>query len=266
MSKYHDVEKDGMPKNDGRYLIKSMVPGQEGSESIHFDECKNGKFSTFWCLEGEAKVVGWWEDDDKKFEIEKSIALLEKSKSLLHTANEEIYSIFLSRPCYDLEKEYSITIDLLKKIQNKNIDLSKKYQIGELIFGFEFHTGKLRLSIEYAEELGQQIYGSYSGSWSTQYSELQNWFNTVVVDDLGFPLGTKDLEINKEKLYLYNDDYLDDMVNRIKKAIYILSIPSNRLQFVIDNRIAYIRKKIEWYNEDDDNGHCVDTEGYLLSK
>lgn len=197
-------------------------------------------------------------------EIKKNIELLKKSKSLLHAANEEIYSVFLSRPCYYLEREYSITIDLLKKIQNNDIDLSKKYQIGKLIFGFEFH-GELRLSIEYAEDIGKQIYDSYSGSWTTQYSELQNWFNNVVVDDLGFPLGTKDLKVDKDKLYLYTDDYLDNMVDKIKKAIYLLSKPSNRLQFIIDNHIAYIRKKIEWYNESDDNGHCVDTEGYLLS-
>lgn len=265
MSKYHDIEKDGMPKIDGRYLIKSMIPGQKESESIHFDECINGKFSTFWHLEGEAKVVGWWENDDKKFEIEKSIALLEKSKSLLHVANEEINSVFLSRPCYNVEKIYSITIDLLKKIQNKGVDLTKKYQVGELFFDFEFHGGELRLSIEYAEEIGKQIYDSYSGSWTTQYSELQNWFNNVVVDDLGFPLGTKDLKVDKDKLYLYTDDYLDNMVDKIKKAIYLLSKPSNRLQFIIDNHIAYIRKKIEWYNESEDNGHCVDAEGYLLS-
>lgn len=200
-------------------------------------------------------------------EIEKSIASLEKAKSLLNTVNDEIFSVYLYRPCYDLERKYSITIELLRKIKNKDIDLTKKYQIGELTFEFEFHIEKLRLSVGYSDKLGVDIYNSYSGSWSTQYDELQKWFNRIVVDDLEFPLGTNDLEVDTDKLYLYTDDYLNNTVNRIQKAIYQLSNPSSRLKFVIDNYIAYIRKKIEWYNEDEDNGCCADIEeNFLLDK
>lgn len=76
MSKYHDIEKDGTPKVDGRYLIKSVIPGlpKGENESIQFDQCKNGKFSTFWHPLGEPKTVGWWENDDihAKTDIDKN--------------------------------------------------------------------------------------------------------------------------------------------------------------------------------------------------
>lgn len=76
MSKYHDIEKDGTPKIDGRYLIKTIISGlPEGeNESIQFDQCRNGEFSTFWHFAGKVKVVGWWENADvNKFELDKNL-------------------------------------------------------------------------------------------------------------------------------------------------------------------------------------------------
>ena len=70
-SKYHDIEKDGLPKENGTYMVKVYMPQYNVWDNIElcFRQFKDGKFDRPYYANPETdELIGWYENEKESLQ------------------------------------------------------------------------------------------------------------------------------------------------------------------------------------------------------